>query len=214
MKEFLQDKHNLLPEIDYPSLMAHMNHHLNPRRKIQEMNRKGLLTRLKKGFYILSEELILRNFSEEITANLLYGPSYISLEYALAYYDLIPEKVENITSVTTQRNKIYHTSKGHFYYYHLNLNLYPIGILNKKTVDNRNFLIASPEKSLHDIFSLRFPPPLNPNLKDLAVILEDDLRIDIGQVRKIIDKKNLVQLLPYYKNRKWNKLLNEFLLKI
>jgi hypothetical protein len=62
-------------------------------------------------------------------ANPLYGPSYISLEYALSYYGLIPERVESITSVTTKRSKKFITPLGSFSYEHIPLKAYPIGIV-------------------------------------------------------------------------------------
>ena len=52
--------------------------------------------------------------STEILANLIYGPSSISLDYALYYYGLIPEHVRVVTSITPQRNKIFNTPIGQF----------------------------------------------------------------------------------------------------
>ena len=45
----------------------------------------------------------------EVLANLIYGPSYVSYEYALTYYGLIPERVFEVTSATTQKNKMFNT---------------------------------------------------------------------------------------------------------
>ncbi len=60
--------------------------------------KEGWLVRLKKGLYALKSDLP----NEGIIANKLYKPSYISLEYVLSKYGIIPESVYEITSVTTK----------------------------------------------------------------------------------------------------------------
>ena len=40
-----------------------------------------------------------------LLAGSIYGPSYISFEYALSYYGLIPEKVTTITCATLDKKK-------------------------------------------------------------------------------------------------------------
>ena len=42
----------------------------------------------------------------------MYGPSYVSLEWALSYYEMIPEKVFNVTSMTTGKVKEFQTSRS------------------------------------------------------------------------------------------------------
>ncbi len=201
----------LLPEVDYQALMAQMPPCTHPRRKLKEWQNKGFLTRLKKGFYVLSSQVCDQVYSIEIVANLLYGPSYISLESALSYYQLIPERVEEITSVTTQKNKNFPTSIGRFTYTHLSAQLYPIGVGLQKTQDQRNFLIATPEKALMDIFTLRFPKSRKPTIKMVRAALEDDLRFSIQEFKA--NRELLNEMKPFYKNRTWNRLLIEILLE-
>ncbi|MBQ9398373.1 MAG: hypothetical protein IJU08_07755 [Bacteroidales bacterium] len=40
----------------------------------------------------------------------LYGPSYVSLHWALRWYGLIPERVETVTSVTTRHTREFENS--------------------------------------------------------------------------------------------------------
>jgi hypothetical protein len=80
---------NLSPEVDYQTLMSKLQDYSHPRRQLQLMNNEGCLIRLKKGFYILSKELIKKDYSAGIVANLLYGPSYLSMEYALSHYGFL-----------------------------------------------------------------------------------------------------------------------------
>src|SRR4030043_614617 len=72
------------------------------RRRLNEWQAKGYIRKVIKGFYIFSDlpldELVLFEI-----ANRVYKPSYVSLESALAYYQLIPESVFGVTSVSTRR---------------------------------------------------------------------------------------------------------------
>ncbi len=52
-------------------------------------------------------------------ANRIYQPSYISLESALSYYDLIPEAVYTITSLTSNKTISFDTSEGNYSYRHI-----------------------------------------------------------------------------------------------
>jgi len=214
MKKPFLDLQNLYPEADYQALMAQMPPQSHPRRKLKELQNKGHLLRLKKGFYVLSKELIGKDYSPQIVANLLYGPSYLSMEYALSYYQLIPERVEAFTSVTTQKNKSFETPIGLFTYQHLSTSLYPMAVtLQKNSSDERTFLIATPEKALMDMFTLNFQNSQTPAAKDIPQALEEDLRVSLSELQKVLNKETLLQMQPHYKHRRWNKLLIEFLLE-
>ena len=117
-------------------------------------------------------------FSREILANLVYGPSYLSLEYALAYHGLTPEAVQTATSVTTQKNKIFETPVGRFEHRHLPLRFYPDGIERIELGENRGFLIACPEKALLDTLNLRTP---GLRASEIEAHLVAHLRVDEGQ---------------------------------
>lgn len=203
----------LKPEVDYQALMAQMPHQSNPRRKLKDMQNKGYLIRVKKGFYVFTEEFFGKSYSHHIVANLLYGPSYISLESALSFYGLIPERVEMFTSITSQKNKNFNTPIGVFNYQHLSSHLYSSAFTLQKTFDGRSFLIASPEKALLDLLTLKFKKTVKPNKKDIADVLEDDLRISLPELKKHIHPNQLENLKPLYQNRHWPKQLIHFLLE-
>ena len=93
---------------DYQYLKGLFSAYRYPRNKISKLLKSGDILALKSGLYVSSERYGA-NFSSLQIANLLYGPSYISLEYALAHYGLIPEQVFEITSVTTGKKKLYIT---------------------------------------------------------------------------------------------------------
>lgn len=62
--------------------------------------KKGYLIRLKNGLYAFSREK--EKLRSEVIAFLLYQPSYLSLESALAWYGFIPEIVYAYTSITAR----------------------------------------------------------------------------------------------------------------
>src|SRR2546429_112334 len=74
---------------------------------------EGLLTRLKRGIYALKTDLP----SAEVIANSLYRPSYISFDYALAYWGLIPEMPYAITSATTKPTRDFIANNRAFSYF-------------------------------------------------------------------------------------------------
>jgi predicted transcriptional regulator of viral defense system len=137
-------------EFDYQTLLHGLRQYSRPRDKISDLLRKGVIIRVKKGIYIFGEDYRRRLFSREILANLIYGPSYISLEYALHYFGLIPERVEAVTSVTTGRSRKYATPVGLFSYRMIPLAAFRIGMDRVELNDGRSFLIATPEKALAD----------------------------------------------------------------
>ena len=103
-------------EFDYQTLLDVLKDYERPRDKISDYLRKGVIIRIKKGLYIFGEGYRKEVFSRELLANLIFGPSYISLDSALQYYGFIPERVEAMTSVTTGRSKRFETPVGLFTY--------------------------------------------------------------------------------------------------
>jgi hypothetical protein len=80
--------------LDYQQLMDYLKGYAKPRDKIRAMLKAGEIVRVKKGIiYVFGEDYRRGPWSREILANLIYGPSYISLDYALSYYGFIPERV-------------------------------------------------------------------------------------------------------------------------
>ncbi|MBU1018890.1 MAG: hypothetical protein ABII07_06040 [Patescibacteria group bacterium] len=74
------------------------------------------LIKLKNGLHVLAPDYTKHELLPEEIAAKLYGPSYISLRYALSLYGLIPEAVFDITSVTVKPTRNFNTSLGTFTY--------------------------------------------------------------------------------------------------
>ncbi len=125
---------------------------------------EGLLTRLKRGIYALKTDLP----SAEEIANNLYRPSYISFEYALAYWGILPEMPYAITSATTKPTREFIANDMAFTYFTIKPEAYtgyrlirtnkrtslkgdkvPFSEMNNIT-DIGAFLMAEPEKALVD----------------------------------------------------------------
>ena len=141
------------PYVDCQTLLAHLTDYRNPRDRIARMVKKGELLRLKNGFFLIASRFRRgeAEYPYEQIANLLYGPSYISLEWALSFYQFIPERVSVVTSVTIGNSKEFTTPIGTFSYRHISKSRYSDGI-DHKEIERQigGFLIATPEKALAD----------------------------------------------------------------
>ncbi len=163
-------------EFDYQALMAALSGYSNPWEKITSLLRNGSIVRVKKGLYVFGEALRKRPFSRELLANLIYGPSFVSLDYALAYHNLIPERVEILTSVTTKRPRWFETPVGSFVYRHAPRRYYHLG-MDRVEQGDIAFLIAVPEKALADKIRDDRGNPLR-SQSDAAEYIFEDLRIE------------------------------------
>ena len=143
----------------------------NPTVKIRQLVNSGELFRIVRGLYETD-----RNVPGHYLAQVIYGPSYLSFEFALAYHSLIPEAVYNYTSATFEkkRAKRYDTPFGTFTYRDTPSSAYPVGV-NLYSENGYGFIIASAEKAICD--ELYKIPPLN-NRRELGNLLFEDLRID------------------------------------
>jgi len=122
------------------------------RNNLSRWVKKGLLIRLKRGFYSFPE-YINRSGYAYFFANRIYNPSYISLHAALAFYGMIPELVAQITSVTTLKTASFENSAGYFSYKSIRKDLM-YGYEMRALTDDRPVRFASPEKALLDLLYL------------------------------------------------------------
>lgn len=185
-------------EIDYLFLKDKFKEYSCPRDKISALLRAKDLIRVKKGLYIFGEDLALEPYCKETLANLIYGPSAISLEYALGLYGMLPERVETITSITNKKDKSFHTPVGDFTYKYINPTKYPVGITRIQFDRKHSVLIAGQEKAVADLLSLTYGLYLN-NIQELRKYLFDNLRLNDRQIFAL-NKKKLRKIAAVYKN--------------
>ena len=150
----------------------------NKNTKICREVKKGNLIKIINGLYETDP-----NVNGYLLAGSIYGPSYLSFDFALSYYGLIPEKVTAFTSATfdKKKKKRYDNQFGSFLYRDVPKNVYPLGI-NLVSEGEYKFQIASPEKALCDkLYTLN---PIK-NMQELEIVLFDDLRIDYDEFIKL-----------------------------
>ena len=157
--------------------------------------KKGYLIRLKNGIYAFSREReILRG---EAIAFLLYQPSYLSLESALAWYGFIPEIVYAYTSITARITRTFENVCGRFIYRHVKSDLF-WGYVQMKT-EHGPYLLAEPEKALLDYFYLNSG----------RINSEDDfenIRLNEEEMEKTLDREKFLKYLEVFgvnKMEKW-----------
>jgi len=187
-------------EFDYQTLLDAVQGYARPRMKISGMLARGDIVRVKKGLYILGEPLRRRPFCRELLANLIYGPSYISLEYALHYYGLIPERVETITSVTSGRSRTFATPVGAFSYRMIPLEAFRTGMDRVELTDGRSFLMATPEKALADRIVADRGAGISTR-KELLEYLLTTLRIDPAGLRTLAPER-MTEIARHYRSRR------------
>ena len=187
-------------EFDYQTLLDAIHGYAQPRMKISGMLAKGDIVRVKKGLYILGESLRRRPFSRELLANLIYGPSYVSLEYALHYHGLTPERVETVTSVTCGRSRTFDSPVGIFSYRMIPMVAYRTGMDRVELDDGRSFLIAIPEKALADRIVADRGAGISTQ-KELHDYLLASLRIDPAGLSQLNPDK-LAEIARHYRSRR------------
>ena len=149
----------------------------SPEKKIQLLEKGGELIRLKRNLFIINQELTGKETDVRLCANHIYGPSYVSFQWALRYYGMIPEQVFLMTSATTKRTRYFETPIGNFKYIQVPVSYFPIGVEPYKE-QGVSFLMASREKALCDTILLdNFVP--SQSIKALGVYLEEDMRLDM-----------------------------------
>jgi hypothetical protein len=170
---------------------------------IKRAVKDGLIIQLKKGFYFIKNP-----YRKEIPnlfeiAQLLYGPSYISLESALSYHQWIPEAVYTITSVSTKRARQFDTSLAVFSFMRVPEELFHLGV--ERVESKRDiFLMASPWRALADYLYV-----YRKSWKKL-IDISLDLRIESETLRNS-DKNILKELAKLYPSTRVRKQLATFL---
>ena len=162
----------------------------DPKGKIARDIKKGKIFPLVKGIYETDP-----NVFPPYLAQFIYGPSYISFDYGLYYYGMIPE------AIYKRKIKTYTNKFGTFIYRDVPKAVYSLGVMviNK---DSYSYQIASPEKALCD--KLYTISPVK-TLNDLKMLLFEDLRIDEDKFNEL-NKQDILGLAPLYRSTNLNLL--------
>jgi predicted transcriptional regulator of viral defense system len=179
-------------------LMDELKGYASPKARLTRLLKAGKLIQLRRGLFADDPAV-----SRRVVAAALYGPSYISFQYALAAAGLIPERVTVVTSASfnKNKNKVFRTPLGEFRYFYLPPAVYPYGI-KMETGEGASYLIASAEKALCDAV---YKVPEVTSVKRMNVLLLEDWRIDREAIIKL-DGEFIRQIAPMYRRKSLNVL--------
>ena len=182
-------------------LIEQYQNYANPKAKIKRLVDGGDLYPVTRGIYESD-----KNVSGYCLAGAIFGPSYLSFDYALSVYGLIPEAVYMFTSATFDKKKIREQENhfGRFTYRDVPSEAYPFGIMVKEE-NGYVYQMATPEKALCD--KLYTMPPVT-SQKEIERMLFEDLRIyrtefeklnadEILQIGDMYHCNNLKYLMKY-----------------
>jgi len=161
------------------------------RNNLSRWTKKGLLIRLRQGWFTFSEYKSKSDFALYF-ANRIYRPSYISLHTALAYYGLIPEAVTQVTSVTPLKTAFFINQIGEYSYRTIKKELM-FGYAIKPLEKSGSLQMAEPEKAILDLLYLY---PGYSTEKDL-----EDLRLDEDYLHSNLNKDLLIDFTNRFKSK-------------
>ncbi len=138
--------------------------------KIKRDVDKGLLFPIVRGIYETNNSV-----DGFLLASYIYGPSYLSFEYALSFHNLIPERVVLYTNASfgKRKSKSYKNHFGLYTYRDVPNAAFPFSVKAYEE-DGYAYFIASPEKALCDLLYIRKPVT---SIKELKKVFFEDLRI-------------------------------------
>ncbi len=149
--------------------------------------KKKNLERYRRGLYSLSVKKNGKfDFSKFKLANKLVLHSFISFESALSHHGLIPEAVYEVTSACFVKNKIFTNSLGRFSFTYSPVEPFYLGVEKDEMT---NAKVANPVRALFDLVYVR--RKLYTSVKDL----EGDFRIDLQELKKILEKFEVSEIL-------------------
>ena len=167
--------------------------------------RQGYIVRLRRGRFSFPEFGKNPDFVR-LAANKIYKPSYISLQYALAFYGMIPETVVQLTCVTSLKTASFENGWGQFVYQNLKPSLffgyapYPI---EHPSANGQYFLMATPEKALLDFLYLN---PFYKTQEDF-----ESLRLDEDFMTDSLDHERLGCYLEKFESKALNRRVKDLL---
>ena len=153
-------------------------------RQLSRWVSSGRLLQIRKGLYMLSDTYRKKTPHPFLVANMMKRASYVSLQSALAYYDLIPEYVPYVTSVTTGRPETISSSIGNYIFKHVKTTWFH-GYKKIESGEGQSAFVASPEKALLDLLYL------TPGSDDLNY--QNELRLQNIEVLDLVRLNHLAK---------------------
>ena len=161
----------------------------------------GEIIHIRRGLYCLAPKYRRHSISRNVIANILYGPSYVSMETALSVHGWIPEAVHSVISVSYGRANSFETPLGYFDY--VQVGQMPLFAAVERLQDESSacFLVAKPLKAIADYVASRGMDWSG------AEPLEVSLRIEREKLDDLTSK-DFNELDGVYKSRKARNFLD------
>lgn len=153
------------------------------RLQLSRWTRSGRIYQLRRGVYTIAPPYQKTKPHPYVIANHLQRASYVSMQSALAFYNLIPDTVNTTVSVTTGRPEYLSTPLGDFEFRHVKPGLFK-GYQMTDLGDQQAF-VATPEKALLDLVYLQPDGETREYLQELR--LQNLDRLDLGMIRTLSD---------------------------
>jgi predicted transcriptional regulator of viral defense system len=171
------------------------------RQQLNYWHNQGYIQPLAGGYYILAD----RGMDEMVlfmVANKIYEPSYVSLESALAHYEIIPETVLGVTSVSSRKTKQYESAWGVFSY----RSVKPQYMIGYQVIENSPGIkvkIACLEKAILDYLYL------HSEIQSIADF--EELRWNQTQLHDLLDRSIFTKYVKLFDKRALENRVNQFL---
>jgi len=169
-------------------------------RRLNEWAGKNYIKYIRRGYYIFSD-LEINEQVLFLIANTIYKPSYVSLEMAFSLYNLIPETVYGITSVTSRKTNHFKTDAGSFIYKHIKSEL--MFGCELREYKNHRYRVAEIEKALLDYLYL------NPHIEDTKDF--EGLRFNVSEFKMRADMNKLQKYLEAIHSKALSARVNKFI---
>lgn len=167
------------------------------RRQLSRWMKARRIYRLRRGLYALAPPFQKIRPHPFIIANRMVHGSYVSLQSALAYYGLIPEVVQVVTSATTARPGRWRTPLGSYAFRHIKGELF-FGYHRVEVSPGQRAFIATPEKALLDLVYLQPGGDSQAYLQELRLQNLERLDLDaLQQMAKRAGKPKLRRVAAY-----------------
>ena len=185
--------------ISSEQLLFENRDYANPQARVQNMVKKGEIFSLKRGLF--ETDSSAPGF---VLANALLGPSYLSFDYALSFYSMIPERTVTYTSATFDHNKTieYRNQFGVFTYRDVPAEVFPY-YYTREISGKRPFFIATREKALCDKLSTVSPIR---GINEFREYLFEEMRLD-EDIFDELDYKIIRRIAPMYHRTNLNQLI-------
>lgn len=170
------------------------------RQRLVEWQNKGYIKKIVDKYYVFSD-MEINDELLYIISNRIYQPSYISLETALRFYNLIPENVYTVTAVSSKRTYLFNSYVANFQYRKIKPDL----IFGYKAVKYKNntYKIAEIEKTILDYFYLN-------SLMNKKGDFEE-MRFNSPEFLENYDSEKLMKYLEIFSNKSLTKRINNFI---